>query len=83
MLRLRSSLMLERADGSSDVHDCRTWPPWLATVVAMNRNLGALPMVAGNTARLIENYTDSIEAMIDDIDRLVEVRHQLRTPHEA
>ncbi|MGO1317637.1 MAG: phospholipase D-like domain-containing protein [Cellulomonadaceae bacterium] len=38
------------------------------TAVTLNRNLGALPMVAGNTARLLEDYDGSFAAMVADID---------------
>ena len=34
----------------------------------MNRKLGSLPMVGGNSAELIEDYLGSIQAMADAID---------------
>ena len=37
-------------------------------MVTMNRNLGSLPMVGGNSAELIESYSGSIQAMADAID---------------
>ena len=37
-------------------------------MVALNRKLGALPMVGGNTAELIEDYVGSIQAMAEAID---------------
>jgi cardiolipin synthase A/B len=43
-------------------------PEWLASAVQLNLNLGALPMVTGNTAELIEGYEDSFAAMVADID---------------
>jgi cardiolipin synthase len=35
----------------------------------MNRNLGSLPMVGGNSAELIESYSGSFQAMAEAIDR--------------
>lgn len=43
-------------------------PDWLASAVQLNLNLGALPMVTGNTAELIEDYEGSFAAMVADID---------------
>jgi cardiolipin synthase len=43
-------------------------PDWLAPVVALNRELGALPLVTGNRAELIEEYDASLQAMTDAVD---------------
>ncbi|WP_291055351.1 cardiolipin synthase [Herbiconiux sp.] len=43
-------------------------PVWLPSIVRLNTSLGALPLVGGNTARLIEGYTESFDAMIEAID---------------
>lgn len=51
------------------------WPEWLATITTLNRNLGALPMVGGNTARLDAGYSSSIQAMADDIDQATSYVH--------
>lgn len=50
-------------------------PTWLDTAVALNENLGALPMVSGNTASLIEDYQGSLDAMISDVDAAVDFVH--------
>ncbi len=52
-------------DLASDRDD---WPAWFARVVELNQTLGAVPLVSGNTAVLIGDYGDSIEAMAADID---------------
>ena len=44
------------------------WPSWLASAVQLNVNLGALPMVGGTTAQLIEEYEGSFDAMAAAID---------------
>lgn len=64
-----SRLMEERTDGLSDVSHREQWPAWLPSAVTLNQNLGALPMVGGNSAELIEDYVGSIDAMITEIDR--------------
>ncbi|TFD24907.1 cardiolipin synthase [Cryobacterium sp. TMS1-13-1] len=44
------------------------WPSWLESVVELNRNLGAMPLVGDNTASLINDYQLSFDTMIADID---------------
>jgi cardiolipin synthase len=61
--------VLARTDGLDRVSHRDEWPGWLASMVTMNRNLGSLPMVGGNSAELIESYTGAIKAMADAIDR--------------
>ncbi|HSU34174.1 MAG TPA: phospholipase D-like domain-containing protein, partial [Propionibacteriaceae bacterium] len=73
--RYVSTMMVERTDGLSDVSHGDEWPDWLASMVALNRNLGALPMVGGNAAILIEDYVGSLEAMVADIDTATEFVH--------
>jgi cardiolipin synthase len=58
-----------RTDGLDRVSHREEWPSWLGSMVTMNRNLGSLPMVGGNSAELIESYQGSIQAMADAIDR--------------
>jgi cardiolipin synthase len=60
--------ILARTDGLDRVSHRDEWPSWLASMVTMNRNLGSLPMVGGNTAELIDSYEGSIKAMADAID---------------
>ena len=45
------------------------WPDWLPSITVLNRNLGALPIIGGNTAELQGNYVEAIDAMIADIDQ--------------
>jgi cardiolipin synthase len=40
-----------------------TWPSWLPSVVALNRNLGAMPIVGGNRATLHDDYDESLISM--------------------
>lgn len=43
-------------------------PPYLASVVHLNRNLGSLPMQTGNRVDLFPGYRDSIQAMTADVE---------------
>jgi cardiolipin synthase len=70
-----NALVLERTDGLDLVSHRDEWPEWLASMVRLNENLGALPMVGGNSAELIDDYDGSITAMIADIDSATEYVH--------
>src|SRR5918998_1492166 len=68
--RIVSERILARTQGGlNKLSNPDAWPGWLPSMVRLNRNLGALPMIGGNTAELIEDYDGSIAAMADDIDR--------------
>ncbi len=55
--------ILETTEGMDLVRRDTTWPTWLEPVVALNRNLGAMPLVGGNSATLHDNYDESLIAM--------------------
>jgi cardiolipin synthase A/B len=61
--------MLERVPSLDAVGHRAEWPQWLESTARMTRNLGALPMVGGNAIQLLEGYTDSIDAMVVEIDK--------------
>jgi cardiolipin synthase A/B len=63
-----SEIFLERTEGLHIASHPDKWPDWLPTIVTLNRNLGALPMVGNNTAELLPDYRGSIQAMADAID---------------
>jgi cardiolipin synthase len=56
-------MILERTKGMDAVPPDDPGPDWLATAVALNRNLGAMPLVTGNHAHLIEGYEESLAEM--------------------
>ena len=66
---------LERTPGLSLVSHADEWPPWLRSAAELNRRLGSLPMVGGNAALLLEDYTGSFESMIRDIDTATDYVH--------
>ena len=61
-------LIAAGAQSLPPVSDRARWPAWFASVVALNTSLGAVPLVGGNTARLLGDYEGSIAAMAADID---------------
>ncbi len=42
-------------------------PPWLAQVTRLNRNLGAMPLLPGNDARLLPHAVDHVPALVEAI----------------
>ena len=58
-----NTYILETTEGMDRVAKDPPWPPWLEPIVELNRNLGAMPLVGGNTAHLYTDYSSSIAAM--------------------
>jgi cardiolipin synthase A/B len=58
-----NSYILETTDGIEKVKRDHPWPAWLEPIVELNRKLGAMPLVGGNTAKMHTDYVESIEAM--------------------
>lgn len=66
--------IIETTDGMEDVSVDPPWPDWLKPVVELNRTLGAMPLVGGNSARMYPDYDESLEAMtqaVNDATRFV------------
>jgi cardiolipin synthase len=59
--------IIESTDGMERVSRVHPWPPWLESVVALNRNLGAMPLVGGNSAALNGDYQASLDLMTEEI----------------
>ncbi|MDO9352283.1 MAG: phospholipase D-like domain-containing protein, partial [Solirubrobacteraceae bacterium] len=60
--------ILERTKGMDHVPADDPGPPWLQSVVTLNRHLGAMPLVTGNHALLLSDYDGAITAMTEAID---------------
>ena len=73
--RLVNEMMEERTQGLETLSHGEEWPAWLASMVALNRNLGALPMVGGNELTLIDDYRGAIKAMSAEVDRAEQYVH--------
>jgi cardiolipin synthase len=55
--------ILETTQGMELVRRDDSWPEWLEPIVSLNRNLGAMPLVGGNTATIHDEYYESLTAM--------------------
>ncbi|MFF1572570.1 cardiolipin synthase [Leifsonia sp. NPDC058292] len=62
-----NTFIIESTEGIERVRRDHPWPPWLESVVQLNRNLGAMPLVGGNTASLDGDYQASLDAMAQEI----------------
>ncbi len=58
-----NTFILDTTEGMDNVIQEPERPPWLESVVELNRTLGAMPLVGGNRARLLGDYTQSIAEM--------------------
>lgn len=63
------TFILESTEGVERVKRDAAWPEWLDSVVALNRNLGSMPLVGGNSARLVGDYQLSLSDMATEIGR--------------
>jgi cardiolipin synthase len=60
--------ILETTDGIEYVSRKAPWPLWLESIVDLNRNLGAMPLVGNNSATLYPDYEDTITAIAAEVD---------------
>jgi cardiolipin synthase len=58
-----NTFILDTTEGMDRVIRDGARPGWLESIVELNRTLGAMPLVGGNQARLLENYSESIAEM--------------------
>lgn len=78
--------ILETTAGMDRVRKDPPWPPWLEPIVELNRTLGAMPLVGGNTAELYTDYAESIAAMtqaVREAKRIVHVEFYILALDEA
>ena len=52
--------IINTTDGIDRVSTDPPWPTYLEPIVELNRNLGAMPMVGGNDAKLYPHYEESL-----------------------
>jgi cardiolipin synthase len=55
--------ILETTEGFDRVRRDPPWPPWLEPIVELNRTLGSMPLVGGNTAQMWNDNTESLAQM--------------------
>ena len=70
-----NNYILETTDGIEQVRRDHPWPPWLEPIVELNRKLGAMPLVGGNTAKLHTEYLESIAAMTEAVGQAKKYVH--------
>lgn len=58
-----NKLIRERTRGAYEIAKENKTPYWFESLAKLNSNLGALPLVGGNSAKLFDNYESSISAM--------------------
>ncbi|OII15561.1 cardiolipin synthase [Curtobacterium sp. MCBA15_008] len=77
-----NAYILEQTDGIERVRRDHPWPLWLESITTLNRELGAMPLVGGNSAELYPDYEESIAEMtraIDQSRRFVHVEFYIAT----
>ena len=70
-----NQFIIDSTDGMERVRRDHPWPGWLESVVELNRNLGAMPLVGDNNASLLGSYEGTYAAMVDDIDKATNFVH--------
>lgn len=64
-----NQFILDSTEGIDKVAHDASWPAWLDSIVELNRNLGAMPMVGENTAKMQIDYEKNVIDIAADIDR--------------
>jgi cardiolipin synthase len=64
-----------RTEGLAPVETPPGTPAYVHSVVALNRGLGSLPLVEGNTVEVLEDYRGTVQAMAAAVDRAAEYVH--------
>lgn len=70
-----NDFILESTEGMDQVRRDQPWPSWLEPVVELNRTLGAMPLVGGNSAELFPDYQKSLDAMTDAVNEATNYVH--------
>lgn len=52
--------ILDTTEGFDRVKRDPPWPPWLEPIVELNRTLGSMPLVGGNSAQMWNDNTESL-----------------------
>jgi len=81
-----NSFIVETTSGLDLVRKDKTWPKWLESIVELNKTLGSMPLVGGNTAELYPDYVPSIAAMtraVEKAERYVHVEFYILTRDET
>ncbi|MDQ1531683.1 MAG: cardiolipin synthase [Microbacteriaceae bacterium] len=60
--------ILNATEGIEEATQTHLWPQWFASLAALNRRLGAMPLLGGNTARVYGEYERSLHAMTEAVE---------------
>jgi cardiolipin synthase len=77
-----NAYILEQTEGIERVRRDHPWPPWFESITELNRKLGAMPLVGGNSAELYPDSEEAIHEMARAIDaarRFVHVEFYIAT----
>ncbi|WP_159573797.1 cardiolipin synthase [Curtobacterium sp. 18060] len=77
-----NAYILEQTEGIERVRRDHPWPLWLESITTLNRELGAMPLVGGNSAELYPDSEESIAEMtraIEQSRRFVHVEFYIAT----
>ena len=58
----------ERARTVEHVTDSHGAPPWLLPIARLNREMGAMPLIDGNSAQLLPHFDEQLAALIEALD---------------
>lgn len=61
-------LIAEAGSVLADVSRTRGTPPWLPSVARLNQTIGAMPLVDGNSARLLTTFPDQLAALVAAVE---------------
>ena len=67
--------ILDTTEGFDRVAAEAPWPSWLGPIVELNRTLGAMPMVGGNSSTLYQDDAEALAAMTEQIGRATKTVH--------
>ncbi|MEO6944917.1 MAG: cardiolipin synthase [Lacisediminihabitans sp.] len=70
-----NAYILETTEGMDDVVRDPEFPSWLDSMVELNRNLGSMPLMGGNTAKLYTDYAESLAAMTAAVEKATKYVH--------
>ncbi len=59
--------IISATEGIEQASETPHWPPWFASLAALNRRLGAMPLLGGNRALLYGDYDRSIHEMTEAV----------------
>ncbi|MEO7722258.1 MAG: cardiolipin synthase [Pseudolysinimonas sp.] len=67
--------ILDTTEGFDRVAEEAPWPDWLGSIVELNRGLGSMPMVGGNSSVLYDVDAAALAAMTEQIGRATRSVH--------